>query len=339
MRRIAAILLALALFPTIWLRSPPAPFNFEQSLYFSRISGPVAGPELGPFKLAGAWRLGSPNLTFGSYSALVPLAEGRLLAISDRGTVLEFSTPDAPAIRPPRLDGLLIRADDQGHQRDYEAAALDRGTGRLWLAVEGKNRIIRTDPAGSRRLQRQLPELSDWRGNIGPEAMARLADGRFVVLCECYTGLLERSNHPGFVYDRDPVEPQARARAFTLTGPAGYRPTDLASLPDGRLLVLMRRMTWPMPLRFKAKLVLVDPDRIGPEGLLVGTELAELAPPLPIDNFEGLAVVPGHNSGLTAWLISDDNKAVTQATLLVRLDFTLANLPPKQKAPGIPGRP
>jgi hypothetical protein len=70
-----------------------------------------------------------------------------------------------------------------------------------------------------------------------------------------------------------------------------------------------------------------------------GTELASLDGTGLEENYEGLAIEPGPDGTLNAWLISDDNSAATQRTLLLRLQFRLADLPPrggqtKQKAPG-----
>jgi hypothetical protein len=118
---------------------------------------------------------------------------------------------------------------------------------------------------------------------------------------------------------------------FTFAGPPGFRPTDAALLPDGRVLVLMRQLVWPMPARFGAKLALLDPDAISAGGQVEATWLAELDDPWPLDNYEGLALEPDADGTITAWLISDGNNAVTQRTLLLRLSFRMADLPPKTK--------
>ena len=337
-RRLIALLIAALLLATVWLRSPPGPHNFAQSLSIAPLPDRSRNITLGPFVFAGGWRLTSPNETFGSYSALLPLPDGKLRAISDRATMLDFLPPDAGAGQP-RMAGILMSPTDSGHDRDFESATRDPRSDRVWIAVEGRNSIIRTNLGNNLRKHRKIPELQAWRGNIGPEAMVRLRDGRFVILCECFAGSLDRRAHPGFVFDRDPVEDRARSQAFSFAGPAGFRPTDMAELPDGRLLILMRRLVWPMPPQFWAKLILVDPAGIEPGGTLRGIELAELTPPLPLDNYEGMAVVPGRRGKHVVWLISDDNKAVTQSTLLLKLEFAMADLPPKQKAPGSSGRP
>ncbi len=47
----------------------------------------------------------------------------------------------------------------------------------------------------------------------------------------------------------------------------------------------------------------------------------DLAPPLTVDNFEGLASVPSPNGGIRFYLMSDDNGASSQRTLLLAFDW------------------
>jgi hypothetical protein len=46
-------------------------------------------------------------------------------------------------------------------------------------------------------------------------------------------------------------------------------------------------------------------------------ELARLEPPLPTDNFEGLAVRPDAGGGLFVYIVSDDNRSPLQRTYLM----------------------
>jgi Esterase-like activity of phytase len=334
-RWLLAIILALALAPGTWLRSPELLPNHEQVLRFTPLA--LEAEQLGPFHLAAVWDLTSPNSLFGSYSAVVAPAPGRLLAFSDRGEFLDFAVPGSEP-GPIRIGTLPGKALRYKRYRDIEAASRDPATGRLFLTFEGQNVVARYGPDLSLEALRAVPEMRHWNDNTGPEAMVRLGDGRFVVLCECTSGLFASGEHPALMFTGDPAAPGA-ASYFTFSGAAGYRPTDLALLPDGRVLVLVRRLTWPMPPRFKAKLLLADPAGITPGGIWHTTELASIDAPLPVDNFEALTVTADDAGKLTAWLLSDDNQALTQRTLLVQLEFSLADLPAKQKAPGTPDAP
>ncbi len=292
---------------------------------------------LGPFQVAGAWLLTSRNSRFGSYSALVAPAPGRLLAFSDRGDFVEFGEPGGDFL-PVRIARIPSTPRNPSRYRDVEAATRDPVTGQIYLALEGYNTIVRHGPDLAQQAVHRVPGMQHWRDNTGPEAMVRLADGRFVILCECTGGWQSGSNHPALLLGTGRAGAGADA-AFNFAGADGFRPTDMAELPDGRVLVLMRRLTWPMPPRFTAKLLLADPAEITPGGIWRGIELAQLTAPLPVDNFEALTVSPGEEGQLVVWLLSDDNQALTQRTLLLKLNLSLADLPPKQKAPGTPDAP
>lgn len=330
-RRILTALLASLLLAVTWLRDGPVPTNYANDLSIT----PIALPEQdrkGPFRLTGLWQLTSPNTTFGGYSALVRSEPGRLLAFSDRGTTLSFAAPGSPPGAAVFGQAVPVTSPYQ-RNRDVESAVWQGETGRLWLAIEGGNTVVRLRPGQSPEAVRKMSDWRGWGSNAGPEAMVRLTDGRFVVVCECRSSWFDGINHPAFFYRGDPAE-GARGETFTFAGAEGYRPTDMAELPDGRVLVVMRRLVWPVPARFAAKLVIADPADIAPSKIWQATELADLGAPWPSENYEGLAIEPLPDGRVAAWIISDENEAVSQRVLLLRLEFHLADLPAKQKAPG-----
>ena len=155
--------------------------------------------------------------------------------------------------------------------------------------------------------------------------MVRLADGRFVVLREGFNGWFEDRQHKAVLFSGDPIL-YGEPRKFTFDGPAGFSPTDMAQLPDGRVLILMRSLVWPMPARFSGRIALADPADIVPGGVWWAKEIAKLVPPLPLDNLEGLAIRPRKDGKVTVWLISDDNNAVAQRTLLWKMVLDPADL-------------
>lgn len=325
MRRcLLILLLAIGLAPGTWLRTPsPAP-NHVQTLAIAVAPLGAGCCQVGVFHLAGAWQLTSPNDDFGGYSALLRLRPGRFFALSDKGNFLDFPAPGRSGRAV--LGSFLPHALGRKADRDIEAATFDSASRRLWLALERRNAIERYGAGLAKRTQRQPPEMRDWPTNTGPEAMVRLADGRFIVLSEAYAGTSRDALHPALLFARDPTIPQA-ALHFTFAGAPDYRPTDIAQLPDGRLLVLMRRLLWPFPARFAGKIILADPDDISAGGRWHGTEVADLAAPLPVDNFEAMTIAPLDNGRLALWLMSDNNDAITQHTLLWRLEFSASDLP------------
>ncbi len=334
LRRLMIILLTLGIAPVIWLREPLPPENFSQRVQARALPLPKAS--IGPFRLTGAWHLTSPNSSFEGFSTLTVSASGRLTAFSDTGMRLDMPEPglDRPADSVPvRIAPLMPRRGAFKAYRDVEAAALDPSTGTFWLALEGRNVFMRTHPGAVPPTAIAGPELAGWPTNSGAEAMARLADGRFLILAEA-----GGPDHEGRLLPHAP-DGLDRALRFRFRAPDGYRPTDAAQLADGRVLILLRELRWPMPPRFGTLLVLADPATIRAGGEWSGRVLASLDGTGLEDNYEGLAIESRAAGPVVAWLISDDNGAVTQRTLLLRLEFRMEDLPrrvlqAKQKAPG-----
>lgn len=323
-RRLLALIVALGLGAGTWLRSDPPPASYAEKLALVPLPQDAACCQAGPLRLIGAWQMLSPHTFFGGYSALLETDPGRLLALSDRGYFLEFSkpgaTPQRPRLGPINADAVQLKAN-----RDVEAAAWDPATRRLWIAQEGRNAIARHRRDMVRETFREVPEMKRWSRNAGPEAMLRLADGRFVVLCECLTGWNAGGKHPGLLFAGDPGE-AVGARPIRLVGSDGYRPTDMAQLPDGRVLILVRRLLWPLPPRFAIKLLIADPADLRASGVWRAREVADLTAPWPVDNYEGLAIERDAAGRLIAWIISDDNGAVSQRVLLLKVEIDEAGL-------------
>lgn len=328
MRRLFALLLLLAVAAISWLRENLPPRNAEQRIFITALALPPASdlpPRLGAFRLEGAWRIDSPNSDFGGYSALVRLADGQLLAISDRGYTLRFSPPGA-APGPVRIGDIVGNGQMLKAGRDAEAASYDPASGRIWIAWENRNAITRLGPGLREEAKLRPRAMRGWGTNTGPEAMVRLADGRFIVLAEGFSGVFENRRHAGLLFPGDPTRAANPVR-FSFSAPPSLSPTELAELPDGRVLVLLRRVVWPFPARFAGGIVIADPAQIRPGGSWQGRQVAELSPPLPLDNYEGMAVEPRPDGTLNLWLISDDNSAATQRTLLLKLVVDPAALP------------
>ena len=315
MRRLVALLLvALGLTPGTWWRSPVPAADNRQIVSFTPLPQPDL--DLGPLRLAGAWQMRSANEHFGSYSALAVLGDGVLLAASDRGRMLRFSTPGARP-SPVRLDFFAGREQRDKRRMDLEALTRDPATGRIWVAFEVSNRIERYDTGFRARAIVRPKAMRDWRAWFGAEAMVRLADGRFIVLAEGAARWFG-SAMPGLLFPSDPVAGAGPER-FVFVPPEGFRPVDLASLPDGRVLLLLRNAGWGIVPAFSGKLMLADPATIRPGQPWRADLVANLAAPLPTDNYEGLAVEPDGRGGAVLWLISDDNQMTLQRTLLLKL--------------------
>lgn len=327
MKRRAAILLVLVgLAPGLVWRAPAAPENRAQSVALHRIPLPRQCCRLGPITIDQAWQVGRRNSHFGGYSAILAARPGRLLAFSDNGLLLDMAEPIEGGSMPARIGAVVTVRPRRKGCCDVESAALDPQTQQLWLAFEGSGAIQRRRGDLSLEGEVRPAAMRIWPGNQGAEAMARLADGRFIVLSEAFTRRFSRQGHPALLFPFDPLA-GAAPMAFTFAGHPGYRPTDMAALPDGRVLIVMRALRWPFPIRFAARLMLADPSAIRPGREWPAIDLGEIAAPLPAENYEGLTLVPQADGTVTGWLISDDNAAALQRTLLLRLRIDPAKLP------------
>jgi hypothetical protein len=326
-RFLALLVVAAGLAPGTWWRQTADNRGPELELRTVALDKPdpeVANRHIAPFRLEGAWHLTSPRRRFGGFSALLPPSSGRLTAFSDKGFRLHLSLP-GPEAAEPQLQRLYRSKKMRSYFNDVEAATRDPETGRVWLSAEGRNAILRFGPDLRFEKLAMPQEMRSWGANSGAEAMTRLPDGRFVLLRESFTSWFEDSKHDALIFDGDPVE-GAQVRRFTMAGPANFSPVDMTLLPDGRLLVLMRRLVWPFPARFAGSIAIGDPEEIAEGKIWQLREVARLTSSLPADNFEGMAVEPGPAGELVVWLISDDNNADFQRTLLWKLAVDPADL-------------
>lgn len=327
MRRSIALLLLILLVGFTWGRSRRPPLDPAMKVEFVPLTVAAgARPEyhLGHFRLEGMWHLKSRSALFGSYSALLAMPDGSLLAISDGGDYLRFMPPDGSG----RIaqSGRIFSDNVDKRERDVESATRDPATDAIWLGLEGTNSIARLGPT-LRAIRRVHPAANaDWGRNSGAEAMTRLAGGRFVLLREGFDDWFARQRHDAVVFEGDPTK-GARSWHFRFDGPAGFSPTDMTQLPDGRMLILMRRLVWPMPQRFAGRIAIADPAEIRPGAIWKAHEVARIASSLPVDNFEGLAVRPGRTGRLIVWIISDDNYSNLQRTILWKLSVDPRQLP------------
>lgn len=321
MRRLLAILLvAVALSPGLFWRDAPAERHGPQPLRIKALPLPIGARFGAGLTLAGGWRLDSRSEDFGGYSALLTLPDEALMALSDRGRLLRFDPWSAPTmVRNPMMEPVGGADGRDKRLFDIEAATRDPQSGTVWLAYEGRNSIVRFGPALGESAEARPPAMRDWPSNGGPEAMVRLSDGRFIVLSETADGW-QRSVSEGMLFDGDPVA-GAAPRRFRFVPPAGFRPTDMAQLPDGRAVILLRKIAFGLPPRLASRLVLADPAAIKEGAEWAWQALAAIADPLPRENYEGLAVEPRANGTVRLWLIADDNNAALQRTLLLALDW------------------
>jgi hypothetical protein len=277
--------------------------------------GDAADRLVGRLRYVQGWVLTSRDPRFGGLSSLA-VRGAHILALSDTGWLFAFDRHGADFTG---LTGVPLR-DRAGAMalnkvdRDTESMTLSADGKQIWIGLERSNAIWRYgDPAAAAEAVAAPAAMRKWPSNTGPESLVRLRDGRFIVISEDGGG--PGGAKDALLYDRDPTDPRAVPIRFGYRAPAGFDPTDAAEMPDGRLLVLNRRFA---PLDgFAAVVTMIDPRRIAPDAILAGEEIARLAPPLSVDNMEGLAVTEEAGQ-LVVWLVSDDNFSPFERTLLMK---------------------
>lgn len=308
---LTAALLALAP-PALALLAPPARLSVTPVPLDPADRGRT---RVGGLTYLGGWVLRSQDRRFGGISSM-SFQDGALVALSDGGILFRLTLargtvalgdirelPDGPGSRLSKID------------RDSESSAFDPASGRTWVGFETSNAIWRYAPGfAAAEAHAQPKEMSKWPPNLGAEALARLRDGRFLIFAE--TGATRHDGaNPALLYAGDPTAPGAVPLRFGYRAPKGFAITDATELPDGRVLVLHRRVS--LMNGIDAALTVFDPRAIAPGAVISGREIARLTSPVTVDNMEALAVTQ-EGGRIVVWIASDDNYSPIQRTLLLR---------------------
>ena len=320
-KRAAFLLLAFLLLATIVPRSPepPPPGPALATLRFAPVPLDAGHPgrrRLGALLYLGGWQLGSDSPRFGSISAL-HVEGGEAIALSDAGTLFRFALPAGRGAERVRIVPLPSGPGPATRKsnRDTESMVIDGVS--LWAGFERHNMIWRYRRADLAATASAQPDpMRRWRANSGPEAMARLADGRFLVLGEGLNDLQATSD--AVLFDGDPALATTPAFRLRYRRVPGYRATDAALLPDGRLLILNRRFAWLEG--WSAVVTIAETRGLRAGGTIAGREVAALRPPVSVDNMEALSVTVEHGRTIV-WLASDDNFFPLQRTLLLKFEL------------------
>ena len=320
MRLLLPLLAALFLTtfaPVSLFRSPVPPAI--STLSFTPVSLHETDPArktVGRLVYLGGWVLRSNDGRFGGISAMH--VEGReVVALSDAGSLMRFPLPgrrQGPALT------ILPLSDGPGSpevkgDRDTEAMAVHKD--QVWIAFEGRNQVWRYRRSDWTSDASAAPSgMRKWSSNSGAEAMLRLPDGRFLVFSEG-RGRGDGSSE-ALLFDGDPALEGTAGQAISYVAPKGFRITDAAVLPDGRLMFLNRRVGLADGL--SAKLTLADANSVAAGKALWGQEIAHLQAPLTVDNMEALSVTQ-ENGRVVVWIASDDNLISLQRTLLLKFEL------------------
>jgi hypothetical protein len=307
-----AALVLLATFAPLSLqrRDPPPAVTLIHFLPVALDEATPGPKRLGRLVFLGGWALTSNDERFGGISAL-HVEAGQVLALSDAGWRARFPLPGAGS--SVRADLAMMEAGpgppDEKENRDAESLVVEDGS--LWVGYEQANSIWRYDRRNFAVRGSATPgAMARWNANHGAEAMVRLADGRFLVFNEGKGGDSE-----ALLFVGDPTVAGTAAVRLRYRPPAGFRITDAALLPDGRLALLHRRVG--LFEGFTARLTVAGLPALAAGAVIEGQEAAAFEGGITRDNFEALSV--GREGGRTIlWLASDDNYNKLQRTLLLK---------------------
>ena len=322
--RIATLLASAFLLATFaWPDEAPAPPR-PADIVMSAEPVPLdradpARRQLGQLVFLEGWRLRSDDVRLGGISAM-HVEDGQVLALSDAGSLFRFAVPRRAGALPLNISR-VARGPGTGRRksdRDGESMAV---AGRdVWVAWEGRNQIWRYRRGDWAAVSAAAPEaMKRWPSMRGPEAMARLADGRFLVFGE--GRVAADGTTPLLLFEGDAAARGTRVVPLRYRPPSGYSATDAALLPDGRLLVLNRRFR--LLSGFSAILSVAQlPSRLRMGSVLEPREIAAFSGSISSDNLEALSVTRERGRTIV-WIASDDNYTpFLQWTLLLK--FALA---------------
>ncbi len=278
-------------------------------LGYDPIDGALITETLPPHvQLTGAWHVTSDNSNWGGLSGIDYSDDATLVAVSDRGVLFELPLTEGEA---PGTDATLayLLGDDGKHLsgkalKDAEGLALFDGA--ALISFERNHRIDLYDikSCGASALPATLSALPDTRDghpidpNRGAEALAVSANGTVSFGYEqpgaqsTLLGVIGADSQPEILSQRI-----ATPFAYALVG------RDQTTLPDGSEITADLLRSY-------------DPIRGLRARLRVGDTQINLVPPMPIDNFEGVALQPQEDGSVIAWIISDNNFNDDQRTLL-----------------------
>lgn len=275
---------------------------------------------VGALSYVAGWALTADQGRFGGFSGLQISGAGGFTAINDLGTWWT-GTLDLAGVAEGRfsLTGATLSpyanrtADHDNEKEAFDAEGLVRFGDRFLVSFEHDHRV-RISAPGKQDMPwpgAQFIDFGSLAPNSGLESLTWVQDGTLLTFAE--RGLDVDGHIGGWLVT------QSGSDRLYLKPPKNFVPTDAATLPNGDVLLLMRRFS--VLDGVAVKILRLKADNIRPGAELVGEELAHLAPPLAVDNLEGLDVhaLPGGQTRL--FILSDDNFNDAQRTLFLVFDL------------------
>lgn len=286
-----------------------------------------AAPEMtgvGGLTFRGGLEIASDDPRFGGLSDLWVGADGKMLAITDQGDwfAAQFLFDDAGGLkglvdgRMAAMRGADGRALTDKTQADAEDVART-GDGRFAVSFERIHAVRIYDlegkgPSAAPDKELALAGVAELTANDSLEALSAFGDDLLIG-----AEGVDRGRAPFWIAPLvSDVLPAPVGRSVTSQG---YGLVALDRLPDGDFLA-MERFFAPL---IGPRIVIA---RVGAAGLEASparwdrTVVADINPPVSLDNFEGLAIVAGEGDA-RVYIVSDDNFSRDQRTLVYAFDY------------------
>jgi hypothetical protein len=275
---------------------------------------------VGRLEYRGGLHLVSDDPRFGGLSSLRVLPGGqRLAAVTDEGWWVSARLVYRDRLLVGVVDvelGPLLGPDGKVPEgkdaRDAESLAL-LPDGGFVVGFEREHRLLRY-PAGTGRPDGvpapcpSPPGLEKAPFNGGIETLVALRGGALLALTEYW---IEKDQVVGWTGGPD------EWKRLGMRFEQALRPSDGALLPKGDVLVLERAYN-PQRGVVNVRIRQIGREAIRPGSALGGRLVAQLAPPLTLDNYEGISAVRGESGETLVYLVSDDNlNPAQQRTLLL----------------------
>ena len=317
---LAAVALSLAACVTTRPTLPAAPVKAGPEVAIQSVSVPLdpsdpARVRAGDFVYAGGVAVTSDQTSrLHGLSDLVVEPDGEILSVSDDGADLFTArlTLDSAgrlvglsdgALRPLHgLDAMPLQGKDW-----TDAEGVTRlGNGEILVSFERHHRIWRYAPSTLRPPKPVAMPPVAMTENDGMEGLAAAP----TVSADAYWVGIE----PGGVW-LCRLNVICDERGGLPKPPPGYRLSSLTTGPKGELVILHHSY---IPAIGSRIIVSIVRDPLGAKRVV---DTLTLAPPMTVDNFEGVAVVARPDGGWRLYLLSDDNFSPTQRTLLLAFDW------------------
>lgn len=264
----------------------------------------------------GGWALSSDHEDFGGFSGLVlEGAAGELLAINDKGdwwhAPFNPSTARAPTGGSMRAYTMGAVAD----KTDLDAESLLQTNGGYLISFEQNHRLEFQPEIGGRPTSKTGFAPIDFAGiskNGGMEAITLLPTGELLAFAE--RGRDTQGRLKAWLVSEDQVAP------VFFAPPKNFAPTDAATLPNGDVLVLLRKYSAIDGVEVRLHHLAAADILSG--AVLKGAPILKLTPEGPVDNMEGMDLVALDENTVRIAMISDDNFNPLQRTLLMMFDYT-----------------